>query len=88
MVNLEEFNKLTPEEQTAVLISAADMERAFSDIEAERNSLKEENDKINALIANVRQELQKTKELNYTLARQVKKEPDKDAETLIHEMFK
>ena len=87
-MELNDFLKLTEEEQTALLKAAEEHEAEIMDLTAERDSLKTENEKVNGLIAAVRSELQKTKEVNYTLARQVKREPEKDTETLIHDMFK
>ena len=87
-MKLEDFLNLTEEEQSAVLTAAEEQDTKLSDLEAERDSLKAENEKINTLIRTVKSELQKTKELNFTLARQVKREPEKDTETLIHDMFK
>lgn len=87
-MKLNDFLALTEEEQTALLKAAEDHEAEIMDLTAERDSLKTENEKVNGLIAAVRSELQKTKEVNYTLARQVKREPEKDTETLIHDMFK
>ena len=87
-MKLEDFLNLTEDEQSAVLTAAEEQDTKLSDLEAERDSLKAENEKINTLIRTVKSELQKTKELNFTLARQVKREPEKDTETLIHDMFK
>ena len=87
-MKLEDFLNLTEDEQSAVLTAAEEQETKLFDLEAERDSLKAENEKINTLIRTVKSELQKTKELNFTLARQVKREPEKDTETLIHDMFK
>lgn len=78
--------ELTPEEQTAILTSAADMERKLSELEAERNSLDSDYKKQVDLIKQLRGELQKTKEVNYTLARQVTKE-EKGPEDLLHDLF-
>lgn len=85
-MNLEDFMELTPEEQTAILTSAADMERKLSELEAERNSLDSDYKKQVDLIKQLRGELQKTKEVNYTLARQVTKE-EKEPEDLLHDLF-
>ena len=87
-MKLNDFLKLTEDEQSAILTAAEEHEAEIMNLTAERDSLKNENDKVNNLITAVRSELQKTKEVNYTLARQVKREPEKDAEALIHDMFK
>ena len=86
-ITLDEFMKLTPDEQTAILTSAADMDRQIADLTAERDSLKKENEDYTKQIASSAEELKKTKELNYTLARHVNSEPVKDAEELLADMF-
>lgn len=85
-MNLDDFMKLTQDEQAAILISAADMERKISELEAERNSLDTDYKKQVDLIQKLKTELQKTKEVNYTLARQVTKE-EKEPEDMLHDMF-
>lgn len=85
-MTLTEFMALTQDEQTAILLSAADMERTISELEAERNSLKTDYKKQLDLIAQLKTDLQKTKEVNYTLARQVNKE-EKEPEDLLHDLF-
>lgn len=85
-LNLDDFLALTQEEQTAILLSASDMERKISELEAERNSLDSDYKKQVDLINQLKTELQKTKEVNYTLARQVKKE-EKEPEDLLHDLF-
>lgn len=86
-MKLEDFLKLTPEEQTAALTSAADMERQIRELEAERDSLKAENETLSGSLSGAQQELKKTKELNYTLARQISRDPQQDAESVLHNMF-
>lgn len=85
-MNLDDFMKLTQDEQAAILVSAADMERKISELEAERNSLDTDYKKQVDLIQQLKTELQKTKEVNYTLARQVTKE-EKEPEDLLHDLF-
>lgn len=85
-MNLDDFMKLTQDEQAAILVSAADMERKISELEAERNSLDTDYKKQVDLIQQLKTELQKTKEVNYTLARQVTKE-EKEPEDMLHDMF-
>lgn len=58
----------------------------ITDLEAERNSLKEENEKVLAAQKKIEEELRKTKELNFTLSRQVGHE-QKSAEEILSEMF-
>ena len=56
------------------------------DLEAERDSLKEENEKRLEAQKKIEEELQKTKQLNFTLSRQVGHE-QKSAEEILSEMF-
>lgn len=81
-MQLDDFLKMTPEEQTAFLTSAADAQRTIDDLTAERDSLKTENETFTQQLNANAEELKKTKELNYTLARQISREPaiDEDAE--------
>lgn len=81
-MQLDDFLKMTPEEQTAFLTSAADAQRAIDNLTAERDSLKAENETFTQKLNANAEELKKTKELNYTLARQISREPaiDEDAE--------
>lgn len=86
-MTIEEFNALTPEEQTAILTSAADMDRQIQELTAERDSLKTENEEYSKKLASSSEELRKTKELNYTLARHASAEPVKDSEEILADMF-
>ncbi len=70
-MKLEEFNKLTDEEKIVILAQAEEIEKQKADLEAERNSLKEENDKLLEDEKSKAEELAKTKELNFTLARRL-----------------
>lgn len=56
------------------------------DLEAERDSLKEENEQRREAQKKIEEELQKTKQLNFTLSRQVGHE-QKSAEEILAEMF-
>lgn len=58
----------------------------IKDLEAERDSLKEENAKVLEAQKKIEEELQKTKQLNFTLSRQVGHE-QKSAEEILSEMF-
>ena len=58
----------------------------IKDLEAERDSLKEENEKVLDAQKKIEEELQKTKQLNFTLSRQVGHE-QKSAEEILSEMF-
>ena len=58
----------------------------IKDLEAERDSLKEENEQRRDTQKKIEEELQKTKQLNFTLSRQVGHE-QKSAEEILAEMF-
>ena len=58
----------------------------IKDLEAERNSLQEENEKRLEAQKKIEEELRKTKELNFTLSRQVG-HSQKSAEEILSEMF-
>ena len=84
----EEFKTLTEEEQNALFTSMDEKSILFDDMEAERDSFKSENEKLKAELLESKTEMKKTKELNFTLARQVRSEAPKSAEDILHEMFK
>ena len=83
----EDFKALTEEEQQAAFTALDEKGVLFDDMEAERDSFKTENEKLRSEISEVKAEMKKTKELNFTLARQFKSEPEKSAEDILHEMF-
>lgn len=59
----------------------------FSDRDAEIASLREENTKLIENAAEQKKELDETKKLNFTLGRQVSRQPIKSAEEIINDMF-
>ena len=65
----------------------AEQSKTITDLEAERDSLKAENDKLINADKERAEELKKTKELNFTLARQVGRVDAKSAEDILNEMF-
>lgn len=84
----EDFLNLTEEEQAAALQTAADNEKKITDLEAERDSFKNENDKLRADKEAISKELKSTKELNFTLARNMDTSAQKkSAEDILNEMF-
>lgn len=88
-MQLEDFLKLTPEDQTAFLTSAADAQRMITELTAERDSFKNENELFTQQISDIKSELLKTKELNFTLSRQLTNNtPQQDGESILHDMFK
>lgn len=59
----------------------------FSDRDAEIASLREENTKLIESAEEQKKELEETKKLNFTLGRQVSRQPSKTAEEIINDMF-
>ena len=87
-MKIEDFNALSDEEKAAVLAGAEANEKKLSDITAERDSFKAENEKLNADNTAKSAELQKTKELNFTLARQVDVNKSIDPEQQLYDFIK
>lgn len=87
-MKIEDFNALSDEEKAAVLAGAEANEKKLSDVTAERDSFKAENDKLNAENTAKSAELQKTKELNFTLARQVDVNKSIDPEQQLYDFIK
>ena len=83
----EDFKALTEEEQQALFTALDEKGILYDDMEAERDSYKSENERLQTEVSEVKAEIKKTKELNFTLARQMKREPEKSAEDILHEMF-
>ena len=86
-MDLKEFNELSDEDKSALLDKLNETAVLYDDMEAERDSFKNENEKLQKEISDIKSEMKKTKELNFTLARSIKREPDKSAEDILHEMF-
>lgn len=81
----DEFKSLSEDDQRAAYIESS----TYDDLEAERNSLKTENELLRRQMAEVSEAARKTKELNYTLARRLDTGTHKqDAEEILNEMFK
>lgn len=74
---------MTPEELAALI---ENQNETIANLEAERDSLKEENEQRREAQKKIEEELRKTKELNFTLSRQVGKS-QKSAEEILSEMF-
>jgi len=86
-MTFEEFKELSDEERYAAFTANEEKAILFDDMESERNSYQKENESLLSEISDIRSEMKKTKELNFTLARQMKAEPAKSAEDILHEMF-
>ena len=75
---------MTTEEYEALITKQNDTIR---DLEAERDSLKTENAQHVEAQKKIEEELRKTKELNFTLSRQIDVKPPKSLEQNIAEVF-
>ena len=79
----EEFKSLSDDDQKAAYISGD----VVDDLTAERDSFETENDTLVAENKRLQEELRKTKELNFTLARKVSTGPTRSAEEIMNELF-
>lgn len=86
MLDITNISDMTEEQLRNLLQSAADH---VASLEAERDSFKEENDKLKDNEKKLSNELQNTKKLNFTLARSLDTSgKTKGVEDTLHEMFK
>ena len=85
----DEFMELTVEEQTAILTDRDNLTEQVNNLTAERNSLLTEREQLTEQVNSLTGEVAKTKEMNYTLTRQLDlhKEGAVDPEELIKQMF-
>lgn len=86
-MTLDHFNNMTEEEQTNYLQGCEALETTLKDNEAEISSLKSENETLKAGSTKLEDDLKKTKELNFTLARQIDTKPKASFEDILHENF-
>lgn len=87
-MTLDQFNALSEDEKTAFLTSEEKLQSDLKNVEAERDSFKNENDKLLEESKKTQEDLKSAKELNFTLARKIDhSEPTKSSEDLIHDMF-
>lgn len=86
-MTLDHFNNMTEEEKTNYLQGCEALETTLKDNEAEISSLKSENETLKAGSSKLEEDLKKTKELNFTLARQVDSKPQASFEDILHENF-
>lgn len=70
-----------------VLIASLLDSDEMTEARAERDSLKEENEKLITESAKNKQELAETKKLNFTLARQIDRGPQKSLEEMLNDLF-
>lgn len=88
-MNFEEFETLEVEEKSALYKEMVDRLKTLEDVTAERDSFKNENEKLKNDNIEKTEELKKTKEMNFTLARKVNTETKREsAEDILHNMFK
>lgn len=81
----EELTAMTEEERRNAIETENERVR---NLEAERDSFKNENDNLLSTNKKLEEELKKTKELNFTLGRKVNTATTKSAEELLNELFK
>ena len=86
MLDITNISDMTEEQLRTLLQSAADQ---VKDLEAERDSFKEENTKLKENENKLSDDLQQAKRLNFTLARSLETSgKTKGVEDTLHEMFK
>lgn len=84
-MDYDAFKSLSEDEQRAAYIESGTLD----DLTAERDSLKTENEALRGQLTAAQESEKKTKEVNYTLSRQLNLAgPKTDPEELLHEMFK
>lgn len=86
-MTLEEFNTLEDAEKESLLSTFNP--QTVDNLEAERDSFKNELEELKEQYGLLKEENKKTKELNFTLGRRLNVENKKqDAEEILHDMFK
>ena len=86
MLDITNISDMTEEQLRNLLQSAADQ---VQNLEAERDSFREENDRLKEESQKLNTELSNTKKLNFTLARSLDTSgKTKGVEDTLHEMFK
>lgn len=86
-MNIDSFNALTDEEKTALLQSIEDNTKALEDLTAERDSLRDELANTQQILGTTKAELQETKKVNFTLARQTAVTKPENPEEIMFKMF-
>ena len=86
MLDITNISDMTEEQLRNILQSAADQ---VENLEAERDSFKEENERLKENEKKLSEDLQQTKKLNFTLARSLDTSgKTRGVEDTLHEMFK
>lgn len=89
-MTFEDFKTLSEEEQKAAFTLLQDNENALLDVKAELASFATDNKGLEEDVSRLQEELAKTKEMNFSLARKLNVSSQKAASTedIIHNMFK
>lgn len=86
MLDITNISDMTEEQLRTLLQSAADQ---VNNLEAERDSFREENERLKENEKKLSDDLQQTKKLNFTLARSLDTSgKTRGVEDTLHEMFK
>lgn len=64
-----------------------DQTQQLADLEAERDSLRAENEELRKRDSERETELKETKKMNFTLSRQLDRQPSKSIEEMLNEFF-
>lgn len=85
----EEFLAMSEEDQAAYILAADTNAKSVTELTAERDSFKTENENLRDKISESEKELKQTKETNYTLVRQLGREtPPADPEQALYDFIK
>lgn len=85
MIDITTISDMTNEQLKELLTKASE---EIGNLEAERDSFKEENEKLKSESKNLTEELSKTKKLNFTLARTLDTgSKSESAEDILSKMF-
>lgn len=88
-MSFEEFEALTVEEKSVLYNNMVDTISTIENITAERDSFKIENETLLKENSDKSEELKKTKEMNFTLARKLDTSSKRESvEDILHNMFK
>lgn len=87
-MKLDHFKNLTEDEQAKYLEGAEALEQTIKDNDAEIASLKSENESLKAGSEKLEADLKQTKELNFTLGRQIDSSKNLESfEDILHKEF-
>lgn len=87
-MDIEKFKTLSEEEQKAFFAAAAEKDKQISDLTAERDSFKTENEALKELNTKAKTELKATKELNFTLSRKINTDTHSDPDEVFYKFIK